>query len=205
MHGTDSGQEELVRWGPVQEIERLVREAQKGDAEAFGKLYELLFDRVYRYVRVRIGDSNEAEDLTQEVFLKSMNGLGSYQWRGMPFTAWLFRIAHNQVVDRLRRKRTAGPQVSLDDAVSLPAGQNVEEGALLSLDKESLGEALERLTDLQRQVVLNRFVAGLSLAETAAAMKKTENAVKALQHSALLALRRILLPQVGAQKSREKQ
>lgn len=182
----------------VQEHEGLVREAQQGDAEAFGKLYELFVDRVYRYVLLRVGNATEAEDLTQEVFLKAMQGLGAFQWRGRPFAAWLFRIAHNQVVDRLRRRQTGGGQVSLDDVLFLPSHDNVEAATLLALDQERLRDALERLTELQRQVVLHRFVGGLSLVETAAAMEKTENAIKALQHAALLSLRRLLLPEQRA-------
>jgi RNA polymerase sigma-70 factor (ECF subfamily) len=99
----------------VQQEEELVRRAQKRDPEAFNQLYEEHFDRIYRYLVLKIGDRTEAEDLTQQVFLKALESIASYSWRGVPFSAWLFRIAHNQVVDYFRKmsKRKAIP---LDEA-----------------------------------------------------------------------------------------
>jgi RNA polymerase sigma-70 factor (ECF subfamily) len=179
------------------EVQRLVQGAQDGNLGAFSRLYELFFDRVYRYMMARVGNAAEAEDLTQELFLKVMASLGSYRFQGPPFAAWLFRIAHNLAVDRARRRKSAGESVSLDEALSLPAGGSVEEEALRSLEHQAVRGAIERLTELQRQAVLLRFMAGLSLAETASAMGRNENAVKALQHSALRALRRLLAGQLG--------
>src|SRR4030042_745235 len=88
----------------VQDEENLVRLAQKRDEKAFAQLYEAYFDRIYRYIVIRIGDATEAEDMTQQVFLKVLHSISSFRWAGKPFSAWLFRIAHNQVVDHLRRK-----------------------------------------------------------------------------------------------------
>jgi RNA polymerase sigma-70 factor (ECF subfamily) len=142
--------------------------------------------------------------MAQEVFLKAMNSLDKFQFRGPPFSAWLFRIAHNLVVDRVRHtKSTSGPPVPLDEALDLPDSQNVEEQALQALDVEVLREALDKVSELQRQVVLLRFIAGLSLAETAVAMNRKENAIKALQHSALGALRRIMFPIVSESAARQ--
>jgi RNA polymerase sigma-70 factor (ECF subfamily) len=175
-----------------EEDQRLVAEAQQGNLSAFGRLYEIYFERVYRYMMARVGDASEAEDLTQELFLKVMASLGSYRFQGPPFAAWLFRIARNTVVDRARRRKTAGPSVPLEEASFVPAGGSVEEEALRTLSRETLVAALGRVTDLQRQVVELRFMADLSISETAAVMKRNDNAVKALQHSALQALRRVL-------------
>ena len=175
-----------------EEDQGLVAEAQQGNLSAFGRLHEIYFERVYRYMMARVGNPSDAEDLTQELFLKVMASLGSYRFQGPPFAAWLFRIARNIVVDRTRRRRTAGEQVPLDEAGCVPAGGSAEEEALRTLSAESLVAALGRVTDLQRQVVELRFLAELSIAETAAVMKRNENAVKALQHSALQALRRVL-------------
>ena len=179
------------------DIEALVRDAQKGDLSAFAALYDNYFDRVYRYVVARVGNAHEAEELTQDVFLKVMQALPSFRFRGPPFAAWLFRVAHNVVVDRVRRRKASGEAVPLDDAGDIPHGGSVEATAMQALDVQELHRALERVTDLQRQVVLLRFIAGLSLAETAAAMHRNENAVKALQHSALNALRRIMVRRSG--------
>ena len=185
------------------DIVALVREAQKGDLSAFAALYDHYFERVYRYVMARVGNSHEAEELTQDVFLKVMQALPSFRFRGPPFAAWLFRVAHNVVVDRVRRRKAAGEAVPLEDAGDIPHGGSVEASALHALDVREMHRALERVTDLQRQVVMLRFIAGLSLAETAAAMRRNENAVKALQHSALNALRRILAPNPGEVKVEE--
>ena len=128
-----------------------------------------------------------------------MNSLHRFKFTGPPFAAWLFRIAHNLIIDRARHIKSASAATSgapspLDDALAVAGDHNVEEQALLALDMEALREALGKVTKLQRQVVELRFIAGLSLAETAGVMGRKENAIKALQHSALGALRRLLAP-----------
>lgn len=175
----------------MQDIEALARDAQAGNRGAFSQLYEALFDRVYRYILVRVGSSAEAEDLAQEVFLRAMKALPGFQFRGRPFTAWLFRIAHNTVVDR-HRQRAGVTSVPIDSVEPLVSSEDVAQDALHNVDMEHVHKALGRLAELQRQVVLCRFVAELSLAETAEVMSRDVNAVKALQHAALKSLRRLL-------------
>ena len=187
----------------MQDAESLVRAAQEGNLSAFGQVYEAYYLRVYRYAAARVGQGAEAEDVAQEVFVKALGSLHKFTFTGPPFAAWLFRIAHNLIIDRARHMKaasaaTSGPPAPLDDALSLAGGENVEEQALRSLDMEAVREALGQVTKLQRQVIELRFIAGLSLAETAAVMGRKENAVKALQHSALGALRRLLAPQASA-------
>lgn len=188
----------------MQDTEALVRSAQEGNLSAFGQVYEAYYLRVYRYAAARVGQGAEAEDITQEVFLKALNSLNKFTFTGPPFAAWLFRIAHNLVIDRARHYKaaaaaTSGPPAPLDDALSVAGGHNVEQEALVSLDMEALREALAKVTQLQRRVIELRFLAGLSLAETAAVMGRNENAIKALQHSALGSLRRLLAPQASAE------
>ena len=188
----------------MQDAESLVRAAQEGNLSAFGQVYEAYYLRVYRYAAARVGQGAEAEDVAQEVFVKALGSLHKFRFTGPPFAAWLFRIAHNLIIDRARHMKaasaaTSGPPAPLDDALALAGGENVEEQALRSLDMEAVREALGRVTGLQRQVIELRFIAGLSLAETAAVMGRKENAVKALQHSALGALRRRLAPQASAE------
>ncbi len=178
----------------MQEMESLVRAAQGGDQVAFGQIYERFFDRVFRYVAARVGLGADAEDLTQEVFLKAVGSIHRFELRGRPFAAWLFRIAHNVVVDRYRRATAAAPTLPLESIVHAQDGTDVEASALLALDLEQLRRALGQVTELQRQVVLLRFIGGLSLAETGSVMRRNENAIKALQYSALRALRRVLTP-----------
>ncbi|MGH2352526.1 MAG: sigma-70 family RNA polymerase sigma factor [Chloroflexota bacterium] len=170
--------------------DELVRAAKGGDVAAFGQLYERYFDKVYSYFSFKLGDATEAEDLAEQVFLKALESLGGYTWKGVPFQAWLFRIAHNLLVDSLRRKakRTSEP---LDEELHDSGRMADPEGWLIEkLTREGLIHAVERLTKLQKQVIALKFAGGLSNAEVARIMGKTEGAVKALQHAALQSLQR---------------
>ncbi len=169
--------------------EELLRAAQRGQQEAFGFLYETHVERVYRYLLVRLGQPADAEDVTAEVFIRAMKGLPSYKSKGTPFIAWLYRIAHNQAVNHLK-KRSRRPETPLEDIVA--ASDNPAEEALQKASFSEAIQAAEGLTDLQRQVLSLRFAGELSISETAKVMKRTDGAVKFLQHSALRALRRIL-------------
>jgi RNA polymerase sigma-70 factor (ECF subfamily) len=175
----------------VQEEQGLVNRAQQGDKEAFAQLYENHFDKIYRYVALKIGNKIEAEDVTQQVFLNALQSISSFKWKGTPFSAWLFRIAHNQVIDYLRKekKRTAVP---LDE--SLTSHDNSPQlVAEHKLDIEQLIAATKQLTQAQREVISLRFAGELSIAQVAKVMGKSEGAVKALQHEAIVALRKTLL------------
>ena len=177
------------------EVEDLVRQAQQGHSEAFAGLYEAYYDKIYRYVMFKTGDTLEAEDLTEEVFLRMLESIGSFKWQGYPFTSWLFRIAHNLVIDYYRK---AGRQkkTSLDDAMRVVGTDNVDVDRKLDVELsiKEVKEAMGGLTRLQQEVLSLRFAGGLSVAETAEAMGKKENAVKALQHAAIKKLRTLLGP-----------
>lgn len=175
----------------MQEID-LVRRAQQKDAEAFAQLYEIYFDKIYRYILLKIGRQSEAEDLTQQVFVNSFQSLTSYKWRGVPFSSWLFRIAHNLVVDYLRK-------ASRERSYSLEDGRTQVETEIdpVSLAEQKLSlarlrAASQTLSPAQQEVLRLRFAAELSVAEAAQVMGKSEAAIKALQHSALAKLRQIL-------------
>lgn len=176
----------------MQQEESLVQRAKQGEPEAFEQLYEAYFDKIYRYVVLKVGNRADAEDLTQQVFLKALESIGSFRWRGAPFSSWLFRIAHNQVVDYFRKK-SREKTLPLDEARTV----SVSDSAALAerkLKVEQLAAACERLTEAQRDVISLRFAGGLSVAETARAMGKSEGAARVLQHEALVRLRRILSP-----------
>ena len=179
----------------MQNEESLVHWAQQGDQRAFAQLYERHFDKIYRYVALKIGDRIEAEDMTQQVFLKALKSISSFKWEGIPFSAWLYRIAHNQVVDHLRKKRKQLTAASFDESLASSASRdsNPQQLAEHSLDIEQLLSATQRLTESQREVISLRFTSELPIAEVAKIMKKSEGAVKALQHSAIVALRKALL------------
>jgi len=174
----------------VQDEESLVRRAQQHEPEAFAQLYEEYFNRIYRYIVLRIGNAMEAEDLTQQVFLNALRSISSFKWKGIPFSAWLFRIAHNQVVDYLRKaaKRTTD---SLEGKVAMSSSNpQLEVERKLAIEQVLL--ATQQLTEAQREVISLRFTSELPIAEVAKVMGKSEGAVKALQHSAIVALRKAL-------------
>jgi RNA polymerase sigma-70 factor (ECF subfamily) len=174
----------------VHQEESLVQRAQQGESEAFEQLYDLHFDRIYRYMMIKLGDQMDAEDLTQQVFLKALGAISTYRYKGVPFSSWLFRIANNQVIDHFRKRNREnalpldeGIISSKDDPVSLTEHR---------LRIEQLARACEYLTEAQREVISLRFAGGLSVAETSETMGKSNGAVKVLQHEALVKLRRIL-------------
>jgi RNA polymerase sigma-70 factor (ECF subfamily) len=179
----------------VQDEEDLVKRAKQQDHKAFGQLYERYFDRIYRYIVIKIGSQKEAEDLTQQVFLNAHQSISSFKWQGIPFSAWLYRIAHNQVVDYLRKK-SRQPATLLDD-LNLSDSDNRSTNPHMmvehSLRIEQLVLATRQLTEAQREVISLRFTSDLSTAEVAKIMGKSQGAIKALQHSAIVALRKVLL------------
>jgi RNA polymerase sigma-70 factor (ECF subfamily) len=175
----------------VQDEENLVRRAKERDREAFAQLYEEYFDKIYRYVALKIGDRMEAEDITQQVFLNAIRAISSFKLKGIPISAWLFRIAHNQVVDYLRKKTRRS--VSSIDKVSLSADDDPTQMLERKLDVERLNSATQKLTPAQQEVISLRFAGEMSIAEVAKVMRKSEGAIKALQHSAVVALRKVLV------------
>ena len=194
---TDTAME--TRPADQQVVEDIVRRAQDGEQAAFARLYELYYDQILRYVSFKCGNRQEAEDLTGEVFLKMLESIDKFRFRGFPFTSWLYRIAHNVVVDNFRRKGRR-PTVSLDAAIGTvgASDNNLERAAQISLTMREVVGAMGSLTDLQREVITLRFAAGLSIAETATAVGRKENAVKALQHAGIQKLRRALIPPAPA-------
>lgn len=173
----------------MQDEQNLVRRAQQHDQEAFAQLYEGHFDKIYRYVTFKIGNETEAEDMTQQVFLNALQSISSFKWKGIPFSAWLFRIAHNQVVDYFRKKKQA--TVPLDESLA-SNDDNPQSVVEQKLDIEQLILATKQLTGAQREVISLRFAGELPIAQVAKAMGKSQGAVKALQHSAIVALRKTL-------------
>jgi len=173
-------------------IDALVRRAAAGDAPAFAGLYDAFAPRVRRFLRHQVGDADTAEDLLQRTFVKMIEALPRYQSRGLPFGAWVFRIARNAVIDH---RRTAHPGVPLDEAIdrASDAGDPVA-AAELDQDRAVLRQALDALPADQREVLVWRFFAELSPAETAVLMGRSNGAVRILQHRALAALRGILGP-----------
>ncbi len=169
----------------------LVRRAQAGDAEAFGQLYERYVDDVYRFFYYRLFDRQEAEDLTETTFLKAWQGLGRLRVEpGLNVKAWLLRIARNLWIDRHRTAREMAP---LEAVIHKPQGEPDPEEALLAQEnREELSQALAALPETLREVLVYRFIHGLSHREIAELMGLQEGHVRVLQHRALQRLRRWL-------------
>ncbi|MFC2015132.1 ECF subfamily RNA polymerase sigma factor, BldN family [Chloroflexota bacterium] len=179
----------------MQNEESLVQRAKEHDQQAFTELYEAYFDKIYRYIVLKIGDKKEAEDITQQVFLKALQSISSFKWKGSPFSAWLYRIAHNQIVDYFRKK-SKRPAMPLDDSLNISDTKkesNPYSMAEQSFDIEQVVSATQKLTEAQHEVISLRFTSELSTAEVANIMGKSQGAIKALQHSAIAALRRNLV------------
>jgi len=184
--GTSGEAERLSR------IEALVQLAQRGDAEAFGQIYEEYVDVVYRYVYVRCGSHHLAEDLTAETFVRALRRLDSFTWTGKDIAAWFVTIARNLVVDHAKSSRfklelTTGELLDADEAADAP-----ETEVLARMRDRRLLEAVHDLKPEQQECIVLRFLQGLTLAETAAVMGRKENAVKQLQLRAVRALHRAL-------------
>jgi RNA polymerase sigma-70 factor (ECF subfamily) len=161
------------------------------DPAAFGELYDLFVERVYKYLYFRTGSQPEAEDLTEQVFLKAWEAIDRYRWQGRPFLAWLYRMAHNIHIDHVRSQK---PTTSLNnDERPLELASASADGELRrTLDADLLTRALRELTPDQQQVIVMKFLEGLDNEHIAQSMDKREGAIRALQMRALMSLRRVL-------------
>ena len=169
--------------------QQLVQRACQGDAQAFGQLYELSVDRVYRYIFFRVSDDETAEDLTSRVFLKAWEHMPDFKPRSVPFIAWLYTISHNAVIDHYR---LIHPTASLDEALYVPSDDLLpEEECERHTAAHSLRRALQQLTAEQGQVVTMKLLDGMSTDEIAARLHKSPGAIRALQMRAYQALARI--------------
>ena len=173
-----------------EEERRLVQRAVDRDQAAFADLYDLHVVRVYRHIYYLVGDSREAEDLTAQTFLKAWEAIDRYKERGAPIVAWLLRIGHNLTVSYLRSKRDHS---ELDEGyVDQKRGNSPEEVLEQTTDEKSVREAVLRLRDEQRQVIMLRFVEELDYREVAAMIGKSVPAVRVIQHRALGNLRKLM-------------
>jgi len=166
-----------------------VKLAVSGDAEAFSYLYEQNVTRIYNYIFYRIGSGADAEDLTARVFHRAFGHIEKYQEKGVPFTAWLYRIAHNLTANWYRDTRRR-KEVSLEDHTDLPHQSELPERELeKTQEKEVLLNAIRRLPPDRQQLILLKYLEDLSNGEIAVIMGKTEGAIKSLYHRSLIALR----------------
>jgi RNA polymerase sigma factor (sigma-70 family) len=181
---------------PLDAERLLASKATLGDRDAYSALYERYVDKIYRYIFYKVGGREQAEDLTSLTFLKAWDAIADYEWRNYPFGAWLFRIAHNLVVDHHRARRET---LSLDDASphlevrATDAPIRPDRVLAQALAEERIRRAIDRLTEEQQQVLILRFYEGLSTTEVADLMGKRNGAVRGLQFRALSGLRDLLV------------
>lgn len=153
------------------------------DAGAWHQLFESHYPAIYRYAYLRLGHRHDAEDIAASVFTEAVRGIGSFKYKGIPVAAWLYRIAHHETVDALKKRR---PLAELDEELADTRKSQVAH----AIDRHDLGDAMAGLKQEHREVLLLRFIEDRSVKETATALSKTEGAVKVLQLRALRALRK---------------
>jgi RNA polymerase sigma-70 factor, ECF subfamily len=164
--------------------------AAKRDPREFGPLYELYVDRIYRFAYRRVGTHHEAEDITAQTFQQALQALPAYEWRGLPFGAWLFRIAGNIIN---RRGRTSGREVAVEDVTVFSGYEETDDDpADLAWRSEEAGELAEKIKQLppdQQRVLVLKFSHGMKNREIGDLMGRSEGAIKQLVHRALVSLR----------------
>jgi RNA polymerase sigma-70 factor (ECF subfamily) len=171
------------------QVRKLVGRAQQGERAALEELYLIHFDRIYSYLHMSVGNRHDAEDLTTQTFLKMLESIGRFRWQAAPFSAWLFRIAHNLAMDHFRARRRWQPEEDVPE----PHGSeepSAELEALKSIGRQSMLELIETLSHEQQQVLTLKFVFNFANADVAKILDKTEGAIKSLQHRALASLQK---------------
>jgi RNA polymerase sigma-70 factor, ECF subfamily len=172
-------------------VRALVDRAQQGDRDALEELYLIHFDRIYSYLHVSVGNRHDAEDLTTQTFLRMLESIGKFRWQSAPFSAWLFRIAHNLAMDHFRAARRWQPEEEVPEPEP-DESTSAEAGALESIGRKSMLELIEELSPEQQQVLTLKFVFNFANADVATILGKTEGAIKSLQHRALVSLQKQL-------------
>src|SRR5450759_3296101 len=173
-------------------VRSLVKKAKSRDPEAFGMLYDEYVDQIFRYVYYKIGNLPESQDLTGQTFLKAFENIDSYEMRDIAFSSWLYRIAHNLVVDYFRRE-SKRERVSIDEQPPALSNQgNPAEAVMADLESERLYKAMQKLTYNQREVLVLKFIDNLSNNQVAEIMGISAGAVKCTQKREVLSLNRIL-------------
>src|SRR3954449_11308160 len=178
------------------QTEELVTRAQDGDRDALEELYLEHFDRIYSYLHMTVGNRHDAEDLTTQTFLRMLESIGKFRWGAAPFSAWLFRIAHNLAMDHFRSRRRWQPEADVPEPLDSEE-PSAELEAMQSIGRESMRELIEKLSPEQQQVLTLKFVFNFPNADVAKILDKTEGAIKSLQHRALASLQKQIAQKNG--------
>ncbi|MFC1902407.1 RNA polymerase sigma factor [Chloroflexota bacterium] len=175
------------------DIDLLINGAIKGDADDFGRLYDLHVERVYRHIYYRVGNTMDAEDLTQLVFFRAWDAIGRYRKTASPFLAWLMRISHNLVIDFYRSKKDTAYLDS--EPVSAYPDSSPERLAEEHFDQQQLRKVILQLPEDQQQVIIMSFIEDFTYAEIASSLGKREGNIRVILHRALKKMRSILEPE----------
>jgi RNA polymerase sigma-70 factor (ECF subfamily) len=177
-------------------VRELVARGQQGDRDALEELYLIHFDRIYSYLHVSVGNRHDAEDLTTQTFLKMLEKIGTFKWQSAPFSAWLFRIAHNLAMDHFRAGRRWQPE---EEVPEQPGEEELsaELVAMQTIGRESMLKLIDSLSPEQQHVLTLKFVFNLPNAEVATILDKSEGAIKSLQHRALVSLQKQIAQSPG--------
>ena len=179
---------------PKTDSANLVKRAVSGDVQAFGEVYTIYLDRIYRYVFYQVKDKMAAEDITEEIFMKAWRAIGSYKGKGRSFSTWLYRIAHNHVVDHFRSER---PCISLDREISddveiLGNIADCEQEAVRHLTEQEVLDLISHLPPQQKQLIILKFIEGLDNREIEQITGKSQGAMRVMQMRTLATLRQKL-------------
>ena len=175
--------------GASEEVRGLVERAQGGDRAALEELYLLHFDRIYSYLHMAVGNRHDAEDLTTQTFMRMLEAITGFHFGRAPFSAWLFRIAHNLAMDHFRASRRVQSAEEVPEA-GRAMDDSAEDQALAQIGRGSMLQLIGGLSHEQQQVLTLKFVFSFSNGEAATILDKTEGAVKSLQHRALVSLQK---------------
>ena len=191
-HGVNPDEEQSLPDLEALPEDQIIERASAGDTDAFTLLYERYVNRIYNYIYYRTGNPTEAEDLTSRVFHRALNHIAHYHNRGVPFSAWLYRIAHNLVAN-WHRDNSRRNEVPLEDQPALATRTELPEHTLVTNQElENLLKVIRRLPAERQQLLILKFVEGMSNAEIAAIMMRSEGAIKSLYHRTLLTLRDLI-------------
>jgi RNA polymerase sigma-70 factor (ECF subfamily) len=181
--------EQPARRESTEHVRALVELAQKGDRASLEELYLIHFDRIYSYLHMTVANRHDAEDLTTQTFVKMLESIGRFRWQSAPFSAWLFRIAHNLSMDYFRSRRRWQPEAEVPE----PYGSeepSAEAEAMQSIGRQSMLDLIDTLSHEQQQVLTLKFVFNFANADVAKILDKSEGAIKSLQHRALASLQK---------------
>ena len=175
------------------QVRKLVERAQAGERDALEELYLIHFDRIYSYLHMTVGNRHDAEDLTTQTFLKMLESIGRFRWQAAPFSAWLFRIAHNLSMDHFRANRRWQPEEEVPEPPDSEE-RSAEDEAMQSIGRQSMLQLIDTLSPEQQQVLTLKFVFNFPNGDVATILEKTEGAIKSLQHRALVSLQKQIAP-----------